>query len=208
MFQKRYYIVLVILIGLAALVYAIVIGKRGSEKTSIPVVVKKDALEKEKIKSQIEIIREYMEKGENDSAIELANKYLKSNPADTKVVALLTEAYISKNELSNAEAIIKKTISIKPEDPWLYKTLGHIYTHRAHKEGDFDTRNNYFSQALQQIEKGLSYQPDNIWLLGDLAQVYSDLGDKAKANETLDKALRIDPNSESLKKVKDYIAAK
>lgn len=199
MFKKRDYIILGTLVITIISIYCLVIAETKTTSTQV---------QQGTLINQIQVIQEHIRKGENDLAITLANRTLESDSTNIKVINLLAQAYINKNDLTNAEAVIKRAMTAKPDDPWSYKTLAHIYGMKAKTQKDPNIRNRDLSLALEQLEKGLSYSPDNIWLLGDAAQIYFEQGDKVKANQTIDKALSINPNDTNLARIKEAINTK
>lgn len=151
-------------------------------------------------------ITQHIKKGENDLAIQSAKQYLASNPEDTTVINILTEAYINKSDFVSAEQSVKEALAIQPNDPWSCRLLAHIYEKKTEKDPAVKANNLVF--ALEQVEKGLSYNPDDKLLLAEKARIYARQGDDRKANEAIDRALSIDPGNTFLMQTKEDIIRK
>ena len=123
------------------------------------------------------------------SAIGAAQKFLALNPGDVDVLNQLAEVYINKNNLSAAEETIKKAIAVKPNNSASSKLLAKLYTIKA------ATDPASCALALEQISKALVANPNDIALLIYRVKVYSNQHDIKKANEAIDIAINLSPNS-------------
>lgn len=198
MFKKKYYVILgVVVLVLVTFSSLAIYIKKNITKFAFTQVKKED------FETQTRLIMRHLKNGENDLAIKLAKEYLTSNSNDITIINVLTEAYINKGDLSTAETTVRRGIAIQPDDPWACRLLGRIY--RIKTEEDPNAKSNNLSLALEQVEKGLVSNPNDIWLLAEAAQIYSEQGDKAKANQTIERALNIVPNDNYLISVKENI---
>ncbi len=153
--------------------------------------------------SQMRVIKQLKEKGD-DPAIKSAEQYLASNPNDVDIINLLGEAYIANGDLSKAEVVMKRGTTLDPNNVWSRRLLAKIYRLKAEKNPSLAKDD--LALALEQIKKGLGSNPNDPKLLVEAAEIYDGMGDKAKANESIDLAISIMPSDTSLKGIKASIA--
>ncbi len=153
--------------------------------------------------SQMRIIKQLKEKGD-EAAIKSAEEYLASNPNDVDITNLLGEIYINNHDLTKAEAVVKRAISLDPNNSWSRRILARVYRLRA--EIMPSTAKENLALALEQVKKGLGTSPNDPKLLAEAAEIYNGMGDKTKANESIDLAISIKPSDTSLRELKTSIA--
>lgn len=146
---------------------------------------------------------QHLKKGENDLAINLAKSYLSSNPNNITALNILTEAYINKGDLSSAETTVRRAMTIQSKDPWSCRLLARIY--RIKPEGKPAVKKNNLILASDEIERALVFAPDDIGLLSEAAKIYSEQGNKDKANQMIERALRIASDDDYLLELKKII---
>lgn len=162
----------------------------------------------ENSENQAQIIMQHFKRGENVLTIKLAKEYLASNPNDITTINVLTEAYINEGNFSSAEATVKGALAMQPNDAWSCRLLGRIYSERNRYKKDPNVKSDDLALALEQVERGLASSPNDAMLLAEAAQIYAKQGDKAKANQTIDKALNLMPKDLYLIQIKGKINEK
>jgi tetratricopeptide (TPR) repeat protein len=101
-------------------------------------------------------------------------------------VAANNLAYIYAEQGTNLDLALQLATSAKqrlPNDPGVDDTIGWVY----YKKG-------LPSLAVKAFEDSVKKRPDNAETLFHLGLTYAKLGDKAKAREALERALKLDPN--------------
>jgi putative PEP-CTERM system TPR-repeat lipoprotein len=94
-------------------------------------------------------------------------------------------AFIYAEQGTNLDVALRLATSAKqglPEDPNVDDTLGWVYY-----------KNDMASLALRPLQDSLRKRPDDPGVLYHLGMTYAKLGDKPKARETLERALKLDP---------------
>ena len=100
-------------------------------------------------------------------------------------VAANNLAFIYAEQGTNLDVALQLATSAKqglPDDPSVDDTLGWVYY-----------KKDLPSLAVRPLEDSLKKRPDAPWSLYHLGLTYAKLGDKAKAREALERALKLDP---------------
>jgi Tfp pilus assembly protein PilF len=108
------------------------------------------------------------------------------NAVPSAPVAANNLAFIYAEQGTNLDEALQLATSAKqrlPEDPSVDDTIGWIY----YKKG-------LFAQAVKPFEESLRKRPDAPEVIYHLGATYAKLGDKAKARENLERALKLNPN--------------
>ncbi len=141
---------------------------------------------------------------------------LAHDPHDTIALMLLAEVYIQDNRYTEALQYSQQAVSLEPEIPSLYYTLSRAYlynknTKKAREAVAEGKRLNpidahfylvgahiaYYEdkwqEALNEAEQGLQFDAENVQLINMRAQALVKLNRRAEAGETIDYALKNDP---------------
>ncbi len=108
------------------------------------------------------------------------------NGAENAPVAANNLAFIYAERGINLDVALQLATSAKqrlPNDPDVDDTIGWVYY-----------KKDLPSMAVRSLEESLSKRPDTAPVLYHLGLTYAKLGDKAKAREALERALRLQPN--------------
>lgn len=84
--------------------------------------------------------------------------------------------------LDEAEAMIRKALKIRPNEPAFWDSLGWVYFQRGN-----------YKKALQWVEKAVKAQPNDAELRYHLGLIYWKLGEREKALRELREAVKINP---------------
>lgn len=91
--------------------------------------------------------------------------------------------YLKKGELNKAEEEFKKALEYQPNEA-SHTSLGYVYQ-----------RQKRYEAAMDHYEQALALSPDHLGALNNMAVIYYDLGDMDQADQVIDRALKIDPES-------------
>ena len=120
--------------------------------------------------------------GQIDSAIFWFNRTLAKDSLYGDAWGKLGEIYGQNfNNLVLSEVFLQRAIRCNPKDASSLENLGIIYALRK----DFKTSIDYFTRAY-------AITPDNIGLNKNMGKTYQDMGNMAKAQEHIQKALALE----------------
>ncbi len=108
------------------------------------------------------------------------------NSSTNAPIAANNLAFIYAERGQNLDVALQLATTAKqrlPEDPSVDDTLGWIYYRRGQPQ-----------QAIPYLQASLKEQPDTPDVLYHLGMAYAGTGDHARARETLERALKLDPN--------------
>jgi cytochrome c-type biogenesis protein CcmH/NrfG len=193
MFKNKHYVVPVVLLLVTVTFFVMC---KNTSRTILAQPEKEDSGK---------LIMQHFKSGEIELAIKLAKEYLASKPNDIAIINLLAEAYVNTGDFSSAEAAVNKAMAIQSDNPWSCRLLGRIYIERSK---DRHVKSDELALVLKQVEKGLVSNPNDTQLLTVVAQIYLKQGNRDKANQTIDKALKINPKDNYLIKIKKGINEK
>ena len=125
-----------------------------------------------------------MDRGEYEQALSHGKRILELDPDHPTVWYNIGKTYQAMENLEEARAAFRRSIELHPDYIESYAALVEIYT----EEGQL-------SEAREVLEQGLRANPDSAQLLTILASTYLDT-DPAYAEELLEEAEEIDPDSE------------
>jgi Flp pilus assembly protein TadD len=109
-----------------------------------------------------------------------------ANDAANAPVAANNLAYIYAEQGTNLDTALQLAQTAKqrmPDNPSVDDTIGWIYY-----------KKDLPALAVKPLEESLSKRPNNAEVLFHLGASYAKLGEKAKAKDTLERALKLDPN--------------
>jgi tetratricopeptide (TPR) repeat protein len=116
--------------------------------------------------------------GDNEKALTYMERVLKIDPEHANALNFIGYSWAEKGiRLDEAEAMIKKALSQKPDDGFIVDSLGWVY----YKKGDL-------KGALTELLKAHELLPDDPTIAEHLGDTYSGLADSAKAIEYYKKA--------------------
>ncbi len=118
--------------------------------------------------------------GRDDEAIDCAKKVLKIDKADAQALNFLGYTYAEKGiNLDKAEAMIKKALTIQPDDPYIIDSLGWVY----YKQGKID-------KAISCLEKAHSSAIKDSIIAEHLGDAYMAKGDFHRALKAYQEAIK------------------
>jgi tetratricopeptide (TPR) repeat protein len=128
----------------------------------------------------------YRGTGEYERAIGEYNQAAELDPADDRGVEGQALAYVAEGKSSEAEAALKRAISLRPNYWSNYNTLGSFYL----KRGQYPEAETMFTQITKLV-------PDSYVGYGNLGAAYFDEGDYEKALPTLERSVAIRQTNEN-----------
>jgi Tfp pilus assembly protein PilF len=146
----------------------------------------------------------YREKGEYDKALESYNKLIEQAGKDTtmgaamgaKGLAAIGLCYLKQNKLAEAQDYFKKSIEMAPQDEMLPYNVAEI----CFQNGQIDDAVKYYEMASQ-------IKPDWPDPYLRVAYAYLNKGDTAKAAESLEKFIKLEPETERTAQAKAILEA-
>jgi len=124
--------------------------------------------------------------GEYDLAVQEFQNALKIDARNADAMNGLALAYEKAGRKEDAEAAMKRSISLRPDYWEGYNTLSLFYD-----------RQNRFDEAIAQLQKAIALTPDNAQVYLNLGAVYSDTGranDLPSAETALKKSIELAPS--------------
>jgi tetratricopeptide (TPR) repeat protein len=139
----------------------------------------------------------YDKTGDRDHGIQDMKKILDANPNNAHALNFLGYTYADGGEhLDEAEKLINKALTLRPNDGYIEDSLGWLYF----KKGKVD-------DAVSTLQKAAAIQPEEPIILEHLGDVYNQKKDYGKAAETYRKAISLTQKKDrdSVKKIEDKI---
>jgi putative PEP-CTERM system TPR-repeat lipoprotein len=133
----------------------------------------------------LETVREYLNKGENKAAVIELKNFLRENPEHAEARLLMGEAYLKLGDGLAAAKAFEKARDLKaPKDRWIV-SLGRAYLLQNDAKSVLD---------YIQPDPDLAV-PVRARVYGIIGMAYLAKGDPAKARESFDAALKLDPDA-------------
>lgn len=154
---------------------------------------------------QIELIRQYTINRESILAIKTAKEYLKTDPNNTKVLIILAENCLNVGAYIYAEKSVKRALTIDPNNLRGRCVLANAYRMKGEASYVDKLRKIYFDLAQKLIEIALIIDPSDAYANSDAAEIYFVRGNKDKAIQAIENALKLRPENEYFKRIKDKI---
>lgn len=129
-----------------------------------------------------------IKKDHNKAAIALIDG-LNENPTDTTILYGLAMQYEFLKERDKAEEVLKKALSIQPENPILLNFLGYLYADMGIN----------LDEAQKMVGKALEKEPENPAYLDSMGWVYYKQKKNKKAFEYIEKAYKLMPDDPEIK---------
>lgn len=111
-----------------------------------------------------------------------------------KCMIRAADIYMTKENVDDAEAVLKEIMEISPDTVNVYNSLGVLYR----KKGDFKT-------ALKNYQKALKVHPDRASIHYNIGRLYIELKDPEMAKNYFTKALKKDPDFKEAREVLEAI---
>jgi Tfp pilus assembly protein PilF len=122
----------------------------------------------------------YRQMGKADRSIAMMRRILKSDPDNAKAMSFIGYALVEQGKnLKEAERLIRKALSIEPENGFFIDSLGWLF----YKQG-------LYEQARKELEKAVQLVPNDWDMLVHLAETYLKLGSCEKAVQQYRKAVK------------------
>ena len=133
----------------------------------------------------------YDKMGNFEKSIAVMQEILKLNPNHADALNFVGYSYSIKGiRLDEAEAMIKKALSLKPGEGYIEDSLGWIYFIK----GDY-------KRAKKYLEKAVILKADEPVILDHLADLYIKLDDIKKAQSLYQKALELKPDKKTTEQI-------
>ena len=126
--------------------------------------------------------RLYTETGKNDLASQELNEALRLDANNAEAFHGLAELYQKQGRNDEVEPALRKAADLAPDD-WRFPDA----------LGSFLSKRGQFEKALTLHLQAVSITPDNARALNNLGAAYSRLGRFAEAQQTIEKAIHIEP---------------
>lgn len=130
------------------------------------------------------LINERLGHNDFDGAIDLAMSGIKANPKDGKAHYRLSQIYIQQWRLREALVELEKAIEADPATASYYRTRATIRRYQGN-----------YADAIADQKKAVELSKDKAFELVELSNMYTQMGDNAKAIDSLNDALKTDPSS-------------
>jgi tetratricopeptide (TPR) repeat protein len=125
---------------------------------------------------------------EDEKSIEEMRTVIRLNPDHANALNYLGYTFAEKGiNLDEAEKLIKKALSLKPDSGPMIDSLGWVY----YKKGDFD-------RAVVELERAAKYIPEDPIVAEHLGDAYYKKGLKEKALKYFEISYTLDPKNKSL----------
>ena len=125
----------------------------------------------------------YSDLGDNKSAVEMSRRLAERNP-NSRTLRALAKAYEDVHDYAGASQTLRRALEMSPHDPDISKNLADDLA----LSGDADGALKLFAELAQADPKDPGMQLR-------LSQIYHQKGDFAKARESQDRALALDPDN-------------
>lgn len=132
----------------------------------------------------------YVQNKSPDNAINHFNKALKINPKDYSTYFGLCNAYTKKGYFSKAIGLCKNALDIKPDDPFVLNRLAWLYAKKSVS----------LNEGIQISLLSMELMPNTPEFIDTLSELYFKKGNRKKAIETINKAIKLAPQSLYYKK--------
>lgn len=130
------------------------------------------------------LINERLGHNDFDGAIDLAMSGIKANPKDGKAHYRLSQIYIQQWRLREALVELEKAIESDPATASYYRTRATIRRYQGN-----------YADAIADQKKAVELSKDKAFELVELSNMYTQMGDNAKAIESLNDAIKTDPGN-------------
>ena len=120
------------------------------------------------------------EKGDLDKALEAWKRATALDPANADLAVKVARDLAKRNEPGEAVRVLKDSIAAAPKEPRTYICLSQVYARHLNKQ-DF---------AMQAAQKAMEMAPEHFPAWAAVHELHQQAGDKKKAAELLDKALK------------------
>ena len=155
--------------------------------------------------------------GKIQEAIDLYISLFDNNKNNPQLLFLLGTAYVQIKDTSKGIELLKKSISLKPENALAHSNLGNALREFGHFEEALESYNkaiqinsNYadaysnrgivlqemkrYEEALESYNKAIQIKPDHFFAYGNRGITLKDLDRYEEALNSYDKAIKINPN--------------
>jgi tetratricopeptide (TPR) repeat protein len=131
----------------------------------------------------------YDRTGRPDEGIREMEEILKQDPDNPEALNFIGYSWADRGvNLDEAEAMIKKALSLKPGDGFITDSLGWVYY-----------RKNRNDEAIKYLKEAASILPEDAAIADHLGDAYAKAGKPRDAMEQYQKALKLKPDMKGLK---------
>lgn len=145
--------------------------------------IRQHHLELSPVTKALDEIRHLVAEGDLEAAEQVCDNTLKSHPDNIPILRQLAALASSSGRHSVAEGLLKKVMSLSPDDFRAYADFGRFLGTIAR-----------FPEAIEALEKAIALEPDNVRVHRALGDYLSISGRSADALASYDRALHLDPD--------------
>ena len=132
-----------------------------------------------------------------DEAIRYMRIVLGLNPDHASALNYVGYTFAERGEnLDEAEAMIERALELRPEDGYITDSLGWVYYMRARPllaEGNLQEAHLWLGRAIDELERAAELTGGDPVISEHLGDVHLALGDKQRALEYYEEAMRLEP---------------
>jgi len=140
----------------------------------------------------------YKNKHDYDNALKLLKELLKITDNKSKIVLLIAEIHLKRNEFEKGIALVKELLEKSPDNPDALNFIGYSYVERGIN----------LEEAENMIQKALTLKPDDPYIMDSLAWLYYTKKDYQKALEIQKKVvLKVKDDATILEHMGDILFA-
>jgi len=140
----------------------------------------------------------YKNKHDYDNALKLLEELLKITDNKSKIVLLIAEIHLKRNEFEKGIALVKELLEKSPDNPDALNFIGYSYVERGIN----------LEEAENMIQKALTLKPDDPYIMDSLAWLYYTKKDYQKALEIQKKVvLKVKDDATILEHMGDILFA-
>jgi tetratricopeptide (TPR) repeat protein len=137
----------------------------------------------------------YDKMGRPDDGIREMEAILKQEPDNPEALNFIGYSWADRGiRLDEAEAMIKKALSLKPGDGFITDSLGWVYF-----------RKNRFDEAIRYLKEASAILPEDAAIADHLGDAYEKAGRLKEALEQYEKALKLKPDMKGLQEKIDAL---
>jgi len=140
----------------------------------------------------------YKNKHDYDNALKLLEELLKITDNKSKIVLLIAEIHLKRNEFEKGITLVKELLEKSPDNPDALNFIGYSYVERGIN----------LEEAENMIQKALTLKPDDPYIMDSLAWLYYTKKDYQKALEIQKKVvLKVKDDATILEHMGDILFA-
>ncbi len=172
-------------------------GTGGEGQADVMAVIEKARREVTNFEAQMEAASLYYQIKRYDQVLEFLKRAYQIRPDDFAVLANLGNVTFDLQRYEEAEQWYQRALKVRPDSPNVHADLGLTYYLRTPRDLD---------KAIAAFRAALSYDPRHEQALQNLTSALIEKNDKAAAREMLARLEQVNPNNESLTRLRAQLA--